>query len=229
MSTNLAQSLNDSIDRHNAGQRTNARESHTLESLAARLLVSPETAQRLIAKGIVQSEGPVHRGDDGLQSYLSDDLNEVRRAVLSTVVEGVIDQAGSADEISIASSHALKKHVEEFGAQPKNVTEFARDSAGRYYEDEPGTIRQAAGIAGTAGAAYGVGSYLRGRAPGLSPFAAIRAGHIKNIATAGKVGAFVRPGAAAAARTGRNIFAAGSAAAKAGAAVLAERMRLRRG
>ena len=101
-------------------------------------------------------------------------LNDLRRAVLTEIVGGVIDGSDSRDEIRTAAGHAIRKHVQEFGT-PVKTTELARDAAGRYYhEEDESLLGKATKVAGAGAAAVGVAGYLRGRAPGRGIVNSIR-------------------------------------------------------
>jgi hypothetical protein len=211
----LANSLSAEIDK-NAGQyRDGALVSLDLDGLAQYLLVSANIAQKFVARGLIVSRGPTRRDDpNGRKSYSTADLNALRTAVLTEIVGGVIDESESPEEIGIAAPRAIREHVKSFSAQPK-TTDLARDGAGRYYEDdEPGTIRQAATVGAAGAGLYAGASFLRGRASGLNPLAAIRMGHGKNVADVRKVGNYLRPRVRLVASKGAGLLDTASTAAK---------------
>lgn len=197
MSTDLANSLNDLIDRNCAGLPAGKLESHDLASLARRILCPPDVAQQLIADGTLAPSGPVYGNDEtGPQRFGSDDLNEIRRAVLTAILEAIIEESdGSPDEIRMAASDALSRHVRSFDPQPGEPTAFGRALGsgcvmlGRPEDDEPGPFQRAASTAGKVAAAgalgYGATALLRGRrlAPGAGIWGQLRAGNAANIAT----------------------------------------------
>jgi len=115
--------LKKSIDRHAIDRQPVGKlESHDLESLAERLLCPIPTVNKLIAEGAIVSQGPVHAKDEaGLHSFLSDDLNAIRRAVLSAIVERVANesQSNNAEEITLRAGQAMSEHVKNFGAKPR--------------------------------------------------------------------------------------------------------------
>jgi len=202
MNTNLADSLNSTIDQHVTGQRSGAVETHDLDSLCARLLAPRDVVEKLLGTGVLRSEGPVHGTDDtGIHAFNSDLLNEVRRAVLSAIVEKVVEESdGEPDQIKLAAGHALREHAKGFDKPKGAKKEFARFPSGlvqlsrldgRFVaqEDEPGFIERTAStvgkVAAVGAAGYGAASYLRGRklAPGGSLFDKLRAGNRANVAT----------------------------------------------
>lgn len=92
--------------------------------------------------------------------FASDDLNEVRRAVLSAVVERTVEESdGEPNEIALAADQAIRSHAagfdkkpgekREFAAFPKGVVHFARYGAP---EEEPGFAERAADTVGKAAA-----------------------------------------------------------------------------
>lgn len=199
MNTPLADTLNKAIDRHAGGQLASGIESQDLEGLSRRLLCSVNAVKQFLADGILVSQGPVHRGDEtGLHTFKSDDLNDIRRAVLTAVVERVIDESsGDPSEISIAAGDALRNHVAGFAKKPAVKTELSRFPTGLVqfaspYDDneQPGPIQQAATTAAKVGAigaaGYGAASLVRGRMlkPGARLIDQLRAGSAANIATA---------------------------------------------
>lgn len=211
MNTNsVASSLANAIDRHSAGQPVGKRESHDLNSLCRRLLAPRDVVEKLLASGVLRAEAPVHANDStGLHSFRSDDLNTVRAAVLTAIVERTIDESdGDPEGMTLAATEALRTHAASFNKK-RTPREFCRFPTGlvqlsRYGEEEQpgfaeravGTLGKAAAIAGAGALAYGGASYFRGRAPGLSPLAAMRAGHAANAADLKKGVTAIRGGAA---------------------------------
>jgi len=194
MKPNLEDTLNNAIDRHAGGQLANGIESQDLEGLSRRLLCSVNAVKQFLADGILVSQGPVHRGDEtGLHTFKSDDLNEIRRAILTAVVERVIDESsGDPSEISIAAGDALKNHAANFAKKPDAKTELSRFPKGLVqfaspYDEQPGPFERAASTAAKVGAVGAVGyagaSLLRGRylKPGAGLIDQLRAGSAANI------------------------------------------------
>jgi hypothetical protein len=202
--------LTNAIERHAVGMPVGKLESHSIDSLSARLLAPREDVETLLGNGILQSQGPVHAGDEtGMHSFLSDDLNEVRRGVLHAVAGQAVEQSdGDPEGTTLMAGQALNDHAASFDKKPNAPRQFSRFPKGLvqlqspYGDDEPGPVQKAvttAGkVAGAGALAYGVGSYLRGRAPGVSPLAAIRAGSAANLADlkklTGKTGGALSPG-----------------------------------
>lgn len=189
------------IDKHSAhptaGRLGPKRESGTIQTLAKRLGV-PDSAHvhALIESGRLVSLGAVNRNDpDGAQSYASDHLNEIRREVITSIVEQVIDGLPddvAPENVALAVSHALDAYQKSLTAP--SVNEFAA----RTEDERPGLLRRAATGAAVAGAAYGGLSYLRGRKIGAKGvFPALKAGNAANAAdlrkAGGKISALLRP------------------------------------
>lgn len=189
------------IDKHaghpTTGRHGPKRESGTHATLVKRLGVpDSDHVQALIESGRLKSLGPVNRRDPaGTQSYASDHLNEIRREIITAIVEQVIDgmpDDAEPETVSSAVAHAL-------GAWQKSLTAPAlKEFAARSDEERPGVLRRAVTGAAVAGGLYAGASYLRGRkigAKGILP--AFKAGNAANIADLRKIGgkasALLRP------------------------------------
>jgi hypothetical protein len=182
------------IDKHAAhpttGRAGPKRESGTPDTLAKRLGVPADHVQALIESGRLVSLGAVNRNDpEGAQSYASDHLNEVRRDVITSIVEQVIDglpDDAEAGTVALAVSHALETYQKSLTAPPPT------DFAARPEDERPGVLKRAATGALVAGGLYAGASYLRGRrigAKGILP--ALKAGNAANVADVRKIGAKV--------------------------------------
>lgn len=230
----LANQLHAVVDRESAGDLVGKLESHDLHSLSRRILAPSSLVENLLRDGVLRAEHPTIKGDaTGRHAFTSDNLNAVKRGVLSAVVERVVEFSTNEADVPAAVARAVREHRITFEAKPK-VTEFGRFPDGlvqlsRYVrEEEPSAVAKAATLAGAGAAVYGVGSYVRGRAPGRSPFAALRAGHAANVGDARKLANYVRPGVAKAANTGADFLrTASNAARRAGEAVLINKRRLK--
>jgi hypothetical protein len=197
MDTNILNTLTSQIDRHAGGQPVGTMESHTLDSLCRRLLAPRPVVEELFKSGVLQPVGPVHKdGNSGLYSFYSDDLNDIRRAVLSALTELVVENSsGSPDEISLANSLALSDHAKSFvpNSDKKELSRALGSGCimlGRNLpEEEPGPFQRAVAGAGKIAAIGGLGyagaSYLRGRAvnPTGSLLDQLRKGSRANLVT----------------------------------------------
>ncbi len=179
MNTNsTAEFLNQSIDRHAAGTPRGKVESHDLESLCARVLAPREVVEKLLAAGVLRAQSAVHANqENGLHTFLSDDLNEIRRSVLAAIVEKTVEESDGLEgsQVTLAASNALNEHVKGFVKKPGAKKEFSTAfpaglvQLARYGEEEPGfaeragTLGKVATVAGAGALAYGAAGYLRGR------------------------------------------------------------------
>jgi len=201
MTTETAENLIRSINRYAGEQPVGKLESHDLESLSSRILAPRDVVEKLLAEGVLRSEGPVHAGDEtGLHSFKSDDLNEIRRAVLSAIAcMAASESTGDHGETSLAAGLALRNHVDSFEKRPDAKPEFSRFPAGLvqlsspYDEEQQGPFERAATtaakVAGVGAAGYGAAALLRGRMmnPSAGLLDQLKTGSAANIATAGKV------------------------------------------
>jgi hypothetical protein len=172
---NVADDLTKSISRYSPPIRAGKLESHTLDTLAARILVPTDVIPQLFAEGHLSPSplGTASRNPaNGPLVFDSTQLNEVRHAALAQVATGVMENATGnedADELRAATEAALKKHVDSFAsADDETPKEFSRKAvAGGVImlarvgdEEQPknGFLKTAAVTAGVAGAgAFGVG------------------------------------------------------------------------
>jgi hypothetical protein len=124
----LSASLANAIDRHNTGQPVGKLESHDLQSLSRRILAPVDVTEKLLSAGVLQSQGPVHAGDDtGMHTFASDQLNAVRTAVLTAIVERVVEESDCVPEqIVMAAGDALRQHAANFEKKPGEKREFCR-------------------------------------------------------------------------------------------------------
>ncbi len=174
MITDTSKSLSDMIDRYSQPMRAGKSESHNLASLSKRILAPIDACKQFIARGLLKPENALMRRDNGTYVFSSDDLNDVRKSVLSEIVAQVIDESnGSEDEIKMASNHAVRGHVESFATKTKGHRELSRplsNSAvvmlGRPNEEDQQqsggllktAVKTAAVVGVGAGALYGIGS-----------------------------------------------------------------------
>ena len=200
----LASRIVSLIDKHAAPVSPGRRESGTPDTLVKRLGVpDTEHVNALLQSGRLKSIGPVHKNDpEGPQRYESDHLNDVKREVLASIAEQVIeDYDGEPDDLPAAISAALASYLKSlndgtaakgFAAVTPRRVAFAYDPNA---EERPGLLRrvgQVAGVAALAGAAYGGASYLRGRKIGAKGFLpALKAGNAANVASIRNAGSRV--------------------------------------
>ena len=128
----LLASLSAAIDRHAAGQPVGKLESHDLQSLSRRILAPIDVTKKLLAAGVLGSQGPVHKGDDtGHHSFPSDQLNEIRRAVLVAIVEKIVEESdGAPEQVTMAAGDALRQHAASFVKKTGEKSEFCRFPVG---------------------------------------------------------------------------------------------------
>jgi hypothetical protein len=175
MNTRIVSSLHAAIDHHVGSQPIGRLESHDLASLSKRILAPVAVVKKLLAGGILRSQNPVHSGDaTGRQMFFSDDLNSIKRSVLSAIVEKTVEQCdGVPTQVTLAAGEALHRHVASFQKKSR-TTELSRFPAGlvqlaRYPEtdDEPSLVDRTANATGKiaigAGLGYGAAALLRGR------------------------------------------------------------------
>ena len=174
MITDTSKTLSDMIDRYSQPTRAGKSESHNLASLSKRILAPIEACQQFIARGLLKPENTLTRRDSGTYVFSSDDLNDVRKSVLSEIVAKVIEESnGSEDEIKMASNHAVRGHVESFASKTKGQRELSRPLSGsavvmlgqpneEEQQQSGGFLKTAAKTAAVvgvgAGALYGIGS-----------------------------------------------------------------------
>ena len=174
---NLSDHLAAEIERHaTKGQPVNTRESHDLASLSPRTLLPRAAVVKMLSTGELRAENPVHRNEPGGRyTFLSNELNDIRRAALKAIVERTVEE-GSDDPttVAFATGEALRAHVDSFKRKPGEVTEFAAFPPGlvqldryvRQEDDEPSTvskIAKAGAVLAGGAALVGGASYLRGR------------------------------------------------------------------
>lgn len=170
-----ANSLSREIDRLSGGQPTGKLESHSVDSLCRRLLAPREVVLKLLGDGVLCSQGPVHANDEtGAHSFLSNDLNAVRSAVLAAICERVVEESdGEPAEVTLAAGDAMRSHAAGFEKKLGTKAEFSRFPVGVVQlaspygqEEEPSTVARVAKagavLAGGAALVGGAG-YLRGR------------------------------------------------------------------
>ena len=132
--------------------------------------------QEFIAHGLLTPVSTLRRGGDGGPwIFQADELNDLRKFVLSEVIAKIIDQSGgNGDEMQLGSARALAAHVAEHGKASATEKEFtARVGLGgagllkhfgsRDDEDDNGVLKTAGTVAAVAGAGlattYGLGHY----------------------------------------------------------------------
>ncbi len=152
----LAENLTEQVDRHARPIRAGSRETHTVETLAARMKIAVERAAQLIENGTLQPEHifKSRGGAHGPMAFSSDRLNEVALGVAADIAEKQIDGPGkSAEAIAMGSTRALAKSRE------KRFSRVVVDNGGDEEDDgvAGAAVKTAAVGAGVAGGLYGIG------------------------------------------------------------------------